>query len=219
MTVSLLSSSLAKLAPGSLVCHDHFGLGYTLSRVQKTSADALGKVRVTFDDDAWTPDEAAGSFTGRTKTVTDADGNETATRFRFILCSFLEWDSDDETATTDEVEVTPEEEPKEVAPVDENGFDTMEGIEAETVAEEQALEEFTSFSRVKRGTVTGYRPGRKVASPIIRNAGDGWAEAEEACSHLPEDDADFAERCGQERTIAIEEAALLADFAAEFDSQ
>ena len=47
---------------------------------------------------------------------------------------------------------------------------------------------------------------------------DGWEEAEEACAHLPEDDADFAERFGQEPENSGEpcgEAALLADFAAE----
>lgn len=209
MTFSFSPSPLAKLAPGSLVCHDQFGLGFTLSRVQKTSADTLGKVRVTFDTDAFDPklpDTVA--FVGRT--LANEDG--TATRYRTVLCSFLDWDGDDETADTDEVEVTPEEEPEEVTPVDENGFDTLEGIEAETVAEEQVIEDFSSASSRKRGAVVSYRPGSSP-TPIIRKT------AEEACAHLPEDDADFAERMGQERTVAIEEASLLADFAAEFDSQ
>ena len=213
MTFSLLSSSLAKLAPGSLVCHDHFGLGLTLSRVQKTSADALGKVRVVFDNDAFDPEQPEAAYTGRQSKAPDADGNQVVSRYRFVLCSFLEWDSDDETAHTDEVEVTsPEPEP--VTPeVDDNGFDTMEGIEAEVVAEEQVIEDFASATSLKRGAVSSYRPGSKMASPIIRKT------AGEACAHLPEDDADFAERMGQERTVAIEEASLLADFAAEFDSQ
>ena len=218
MTVSL-PSPLIRLAVGTLVCNDAFGLGYTLSKVQQTSACAKGKVRVSFDDDAFDPKQPEAAFNGRTLTSTDEDGEQVAVRYRDMLISFLEWDGDDETSVSDEVEVAPEEEPEEVAPVDENGFDTMEGIEAETVAEEQVIEDLSASSRLKRGTVFSYRPGRKVASPIIRNAGDDWTEAEEACAHLPEDDADFAERMGEEPTLAIEEAALLAEFAAEFDSQ
>ena len=85
-------SNKISLALNTLVCSDSYGLGYTLSRVQRTSACQLGKVDVRFDEDV-----DADEFTGRTRTSTDEDGNVTEIRYRTMLVSYLDWDGDDET--------------------------------------------------------------------------------------------------------------------------
>ena len=85
-------SKKISLALNTLVCSDSYGLGYTLSRVQRTSACELGKVDVRFDEDV-----DADEFTGRTRTSTDEDGNVTEIRYRTMLVSYLDWDIDDET--------------------------------------------------------------------------------------------------------------------------
>ena len=129
-------SNKISLALNTLVCSDSYGLGYTLSRVQRTSACTLGKVDVRFDEDADAVD-----FTGRTRTSTDEDGNVTEIRYRTMLVSYLDWDNEDE---TDIVVVPPsvtEDETEEVDATDVLGFDNVEAIEAQQDAEDEALEE------------------------------------------------------------------------------
>ena len=129
-------SNKISLALNTLVCSDSYGLGYTLSRVQRTSACTLGKVDVRFDEDADAVD-----FTGRTRTSTDEDGNVTEIRYRTMLVSYLDWDNEDE---TDIVVVPPsvtEAETEEVEATDVIGFDNVEAIEAQQDAEDEALEE------------------------------------------------------------------------------
>ena len=181
--------TVAILPPLTLVCHDTFGLGLTLGRVQRTSACASGKVDVLFDDDAFDPEAPEAPFTGRTRTVED-EGEAVVQRYRIILCSFLDWDSEDEDDQNEPVVLAPEApEAAEPSELDEIGFDNVEAIEAKADAEDTAAEHCFEFSRAKRGTVFSYSP--KLSS---RKA----PEADE-----PEPSAD--------------DSALFADFAAELD--
>ena len=137
-------SKKISLALNTLVCSDSYGLGYTLSRVQRTSACTLGKVDVRFDEDADAVD-----FTGRTRTSTDEDGNVTEIRYRTMLVSYLDWDNEDE---TDIVVVPPsvtEDETEEVDATDVLGFDNVEAIEAQQDAEDEALEEAAYSPKAK----------------------------------------------------------------------
>ena len=129
-------SKKISLALNTLVCSDSYGLGYTLARVQRTSACQLGKVDVCFDEDVDAVD-----FTGRTRTSTDEDGNVTEIRYRTMLVSYLDWDGDDETEEIVVPQITTEDDDTEVSATDEIGFDNVEAIEAQQDAEDEALEE------------------------------------------------------------------------------
>ena len=186
-------SKKISLALNTLVCSDSYGLGYTIARVQRTSACKLGKVDVCFDEDV-----DADEFTGRTRKSIDEDGNATEIRYRTMLVSYLDWDNEDE---ADVVVVPPsvtEDETEEVEATDVLGFDNVEAIEAQQDAEDEALEEAT------------YSPKAKTTAQ--------WeAEAEKACAHLPGDDADFAERTGQEPSDDEDDAGYADFLANEFE--
>jgi hypothetical protein len=117
-------SSLVPLSIGSLVCHDLFGLGYTISPVQATTACAKGKVEVVFDDD-----DDATCFDGRVRVVEDDDGNPSSVSYRVLLVDFLDWDNDDESETQVVVR-KPKQADELVAETDDFGFDKVESIEA-----------------------------------------------------------------------------------------
>ena len=186
-------SKKISLALNTLVCSDSYGLGHTIARVQRTSACQLGKVDVCFDEDV-----DADEFTGRTRTSTDEDGNVTEIRYRTMLVSYLDWDGDDETEEIVVPQITTEDDETEVSATDEIGFDNVEAIEAQHDAEDEALEE------------AAYAPKPKTTAQ--------WkAEAEKACAHLPGDDADFAERTGQEPSDDEDDAGYAEFLANEFE--
>ena len=137
-------SNKISLALNTLVCSDSYGLGYTLSRVQRTSACTLGKVDVRFDEDADAVD-----FTGRTRTSTDEDGNVTEVRYRTMLVSYLDWDNEDETEEIVVPEITTEDDETDVSATDVLGFDNVEAIEAQQDAEDEALEEAAYAPKLK----------------------------------------------------------------------
>ena len=152
--------SKISLPINTLVCHDTFGLGLTIARVQRTSACKQGKVDVAFDDDLAADSD---DFTGRVRTTVDADGITTVQRYRTVLVSYLDWDSEDEAEEVIIPTVVSDTEAEEVSEVDELGFDNVEAIEAAQDAEEQAEEEVFTFSKEPRGKVFSYRP--KLSKP------------------------------------------------------
>ena len=172
-------SKKISLALNTLVCSDSYGLGYTLARVQRTSACELGKVDVRFDEDVDAVD-----FTGRTRTSTDEDGNVTEIRYRTMLVSYLDWDGDDETEEIVVPQITTEDDETEVSATDEIGFDNVEAIEAAQDAEEQADEEVFTFSKEPRGKVFSYQP--KLTKPEA-------TEPAESDDDEEEDDAGYAD--------------------------
>tara|TARA_Y100000593_G_scaffold78878_1_gene146577 strand:- start:243 stop:788 length:546 start_codon:yes stop_codon:yes gene_type:complete len=163
----------------TLVCSDAFGLGFTISRVQRTSACKQGKVDVAFDDDL---DVDADDFTGRVRTTVDAEGVTTVQRYRTVIVSYLDWDTEDEAEEIITPTVISDTEEAEVSEVDEIGFDNVEAIEAAQDAEEQEDEEIISFSRLPRGKVFSYQP--KLTKPEV---------TETAESDDEEDDAGYAD--------------------------
>ena len=130
-----MTNKKISLPLNTLVCSDIFGLGLTIARVQRTSACKLGKVDVAFDDDVAAD---ADDFTGRVRTVTDADGVTTTQRYRTMLVSYLDWDSEDEAEEVIIPSIVADIEADEIAEVDELGFDNVEAIEAAADAEELA---------------------------------------------------------------------------------
>lgn len=116
----------------TLVCSDTFGLGRTISRVYPTSACKRGKVDVVFEEDI-----AGQDFNGREHTSTDAEGVTTTFRYRTILVSFIEWDSEDEKEEVITPSIINEDEKPEVSLTDEHGFDNVEAIEAAEDAEDE----------------------------------------------------------------------------------
>ena len=125
----------------TLVCSDAFGLGFTISRVQRTSACKQGKVDVAFDDDL---DVDVDDFTGRVRTTVDAEGVTTVQRYRTVIVSYLDWDTEDEAEEVIVPSVVAGSDADEIAEVDELGFDNVEAIEAAADAEELA-EDGTSW--------------------------------------------------------------------------
>ena len=118
----------------TLVCSDTFGLGRTISRVSPTSACKRGKVDVVFEEDIGLSTE---DFTGRDHTSTDEEGVTTTFRYRTILVSFIEWDSEDEKEEVIKPSIINEDEKPEVSLTDEHGFDNVEAIEAAEDAEDE----------------------------------------------------------------------------------
>jgi len=166
-----MTNQKISLPLNTLVCSDTFGLGHTISRVYPTSACKRGKVDVVFEEDI-----AGQDFNGREHTSTDEEGVTTTFRYRTVLVSFIDWDSEDEKEEVIAPSIINEDEKPEVSLTDEHGFDNVEAIEAALDAEEH-----------------------DELAPVEKKTTAEWAaEAEKACAHLPEDDADFAERTGQE---------------------
>jgi hypothetical protein len=127
--------SKISLPTNTLVCSDAFGLGLTIARVQRTSACKQGKVDVAFDDDVAVD---ADDYTGRVRTTVDAEGITTIQRYRTVLVSYLDWDTEDEAEEVITPTIIPVTEEAEVSEVDEIGFDNVEAIEAAADAEELA---------------------------------------------------------------------------------
>ena len=127
--------SKISLPINTLVCSDAFGLGLTIARVQRTSACKQGKVDVAFDDDLAVD---ADDYTGRVRTTVDAEGITTVQRYRTVLVSYLDWDTEDEAEEVITPTIIPDTEEAEVSEVDEIGFDNVEAIEAAADAEELA---------------------------------------------------------------------------------
>jgi len=137
-----MTNQKISLPLNTLVCSDSYGLGLTIARVQRTSACKLGKVDVAFDDDVAADSD---DFTGRVRSTVDADGVTTTQRYRTMLVSFLEWDSEDEAEEVTAPVVVPVDDEPEVSETDELGFDNVEAIEAAADAEELA-EDGTSWT-------------------------------------------------------------------------
>ena len=182
--------TIAILPPQTLVCSDAFGLGFTLGRVQRTSACPSGKVDVAFDDDLSC---SADEFTGRSRTVENSEGEAVVQRYRIVLCSYLDWDSEDEAEEAEPDVLSDDNDDDKPAEQDELGFDNVEAIEAQADAEEAEAEHVFEFSRVKRGKVFG-QWHKKLTRPKTPEA----SEADEA-------------------EPSSDEAALFAEFAAELD--
>ena len=187
-----MTNKKISLPLNTLVCSDAFGLGLTIARVQRTSACKKGKVDVAFDDDVAV---AADDYTGRVRTTVDAEGVTTTQRYRTILVSYLEWDTEDEAEEVVAPTIINDDDTEEVPATDEHGFDNVEAIEAALDAEEH--DEF---------------------APVEKKTSAQWAaEAEKACAHLPGDDADFAERTGQEPSDDEDDAGYADFLANEFE--
>jgi hypothetical protein len=113
------TKTLLKTLPlNTLVCHDFFGLGTTTSIISNsTNRPEMAKVNVEFDDDVGT---SCDDYTGRISSSKDADGTNTILRYRTILISYLDWDSEDETEKTIKIRKAKNDEPA----------DAVDGIEA-----------------------------------------------------------------------------------------
>ena len=113
------TKTLLKTLPlNTLVCHDFFGLGTTCSIISNsTNRPEMAKVDVEFDDDV---DTDCDDYTGRVSTTKNADGNNVILRYRTILISYLDWDSEDETERTVKIRKAKNDEPA----------DAVDGIEA-----------------------------------------------------------------------------------------
>ena len=183
--------TIAILPLNTLVCSDTFGLGFTVSRVYRTSACPKGKVEVSFDDDQ---ELSSDDFTGRVRSTQDSEGNTVTTRYRIMLCSFLDWDGEDEAESAEPVVLSDKaSDDDKPAEQDELGFDNVEALEAKADEQDEADEaEWTvsNFSRVPRGTVASNRP------KLTRRA-------------VKADD--------EEEQVTADEAALFSEFSAEFD--
>ena len=161
----------------TLVCSDAFGLGLTIARVQRTSACKQGKVDVAFDDDVAVDSD---DFTGRIRTVTDAEGVTTSQRYRTLLVSFLDWDSEDEAEEVVAPTVLPDTEDTEVSELDEIGFDNVEAIEAAADAVEAEAEQVFEFTKVPRGKVFSYQPKLDRPAPEAPEAAGDEEDEEDA---------------------------------------
>ena len=161
----LLMTKKISLPLSTLVCHDVFGLGLTIGRVYPTSACKQGKVDVSFDNDLDTVE-----FTGRVSTTTDEDGVTVVQRYRTLLVSFLDWDSEDEAEEVITPVVVAEADEPEVSELDEIGFDNVEAIEAAADAEDTEAEQVFEFAKVPRGKVFGQwatKLTRPTAAPVV----------------------------------------------------
>ena len=189
-----MTNKKISLPLNTLVCSDAFGLGTTIARVQRTSACKLGKVDVAFEEDVAVD---ADYYTGRVRSTVDAEGVTTTQRYRTILVSYLEWDTEDEAEEVVAPTIINDDDTEEVPATDEHGFDNVEAIEAALDAEDEASEE--------------------NLTPAKKTTAEWAAEAAKACAHLPGDDADFAERTGQEPSDDEDDAGYADFLANEFE--